>query len=506
MHLLRAGERQSAKSHHILGNHTGGGDHLSSLRRFLMRLALDSHTPDSVLDRACHAITEVTGAACSFVESEHVPAPAPGYLTMTVTTKDVPIGALVVDDACLRNDDLGTNELQEIADLVGICLLSASQAQVVSELQDDSEDMLYFAPDAIFVLTQDGVVAMANQQALSFVGESSENVVGKQIENILSTRLERPSLLREVALAGGTVELETHCRSGTRLASLTLSLVGEGERSAQILCVVRDITEERQAMLALRKSERTIMMGKAVEYLLHEVNNPLAALLVNLNLAKERCRLVGRADGITNGRLCEVGMVPGDPMTMNQGLTALKKALDGAGKAALRIKDTMAMLRTAHRGEDWTAVGIVDPGYEISLAVAAAMEEASEAVRIDRIIDGIQHLIRAPSLLLAEAIGALLKNALQAVVETESPQIRVWGRESGERILISVSDNGPGVDEGIRRRIFMPFFTTKRLGDALGLGLTLAEDTVRRLGGELELASGGLGGATFDISLPLVNS
>ncbi len=68
---------------------------------------------------------------------------------------------------------------------------------------------------------------------------------------------------------------------------------------------------------------------------------------------------------------------------------------------------------------------------------------------------------------------------------------------------VFIEDNGPGISKELRERIFMPFFTTKPLGDALGLGLTMAEDTIRRMGGSVDLDQTDLGGARFVVTLPI---
>ena len=501
-HPLRIGEQRSSRQSRLPKRDVDGGDRLLTLRRFLLRLALDTHRPEVVLERAVRAISDALGTRCAFVEGEDSPNPAPGHLAVVVLTDSVPVGTLIFGEEPLLGLNIGSADLQELADLVGVSLLNASQAQAVAEMQVDSEDMLFFAPDAIFVLSLDGVVEMANQKALDFLDMGESSVLGRQLIQILGTTLEKGVNWQEIARVGGVLEIETHCRTGTRLAALTLSFVGE-EKAERILCVVRDITAERQASLALRRTERSMLMRQAVEYLLHEVNNPLAALISNITLAKKRSNeLDPLIDSAGDASRPVTGSTTPTKDIRAHRLPQLKQALQNAESSAKRIRETMAMLRSVYRGDTARSVESVDIAYELALAIGVAEAESSGDVSIIQEID-IQRRVEAPSLAIAEAVGALIKNALQALEGMNSGHIRIWARESADCALITVYDNGPGVSPELREKMFMPFFTTKALGESLGLGLTLAEDTVRRLGGTLKFIPGMNVGATFEMTIPL---
>ena len=72
----------------------------------------------------------------------------------------------------------------------------------------------------------------------------------------------------------------------------------------------------------------------------------------------------------------------------------------------------------------------------------------------------------------------------------------------GNRIRVGIKDNGPGIPESIRDKIFQPFFTTKPTGQGTGLGLSLSCDIIKAHGGELRLEDNGGEGATFVVSIP----
>jgi signal transduction histidine kinase len=77
-------------------------------------------------------------------------------------------------------------------------------------------------------------------------------------------------------------------------------------------------------------------------------------------------------------------------------------------------------------------------------------------------------------------------------------------KKAGDKVLISVKDNGPGIPQKILDKIFQPFFTTKPTGKGTGLGLSLSYDIVKAHGGEIKVESKEGEGTEFIIQLPVV--
>jgi len=80
--------------------------------------------------------------------------------------------------------------------------------------------------------------------------------------------------------------------------------------------------------------------------------------------------------------------------------------------------------------------------------------------------------------------------------------VTVTTRKDGNRIIITVADNGIGIPQNVIDKIFQPFFTTKPTGQGTGLGLSLAYDIVNSHGGKIKVANRDDGGADFVIELP----
>jgi C4-dicarboxylate-specific signal transduction histidine kinase len=96
----------------------------------------------------------------------------------------------------------------------------------------------------------------------------------------------------------------------------------------------------------------------------------------------------------------------------------------------------------------------------------------------------------------------LLLNANQALAGRPDARVVAQSAHDGRGVVVQVRDNGPGVAEAHRERVFDPFFTTRAPGEGTGLGLSIAFDIVREHGGELELGVAPEGGACFTIRLP----
>ena len=96
----------------------------------------------------------------------------------------------------------------------------------------------------------------------------------------------------------------------------------------------------------------------------------------------------------------------------------------------------------------------------------------------------------------------IINNGFQAVQGVKNPVISISTKHSGDQIEITIADNGPGIPDEIKDKIFQPFFTTKPTGQGTGLGLSLAYDIVKAHGGEMEVESER--GAKFMVRLPVV--
>ena len=104
----------------------------------------------------------------------------------------------------------------------------------------------------------------------------------------------------------------------------------------------------------------------------------------------------------------------------------------------------------------------------------------------------------------------ILNNAIQAMIEdvAHNPEPQIWLRTAlvGDKVVIQIQDNGPGIPEAIKQRIFEPFFTTKAVGKGTGLGLSIVYSIIENHKGEINVVSEKGKGTNFIITLPVLQN
>lgn len=203
------------------------------------------------------------------------------------------------------------------------------------------------------------------------------------------------------------------------------------------------------------------------------------------------------------------------PLTalLSQAQAGLRMAeRDGAPRLAEVMRDMIAQSRRAasilDRLRDWskptrrpaTACGLNAAVGRVTALIAR--DAAAAGVAVTEQLDASDPWVTADHVELEQVIFNLARNAVTAAGTRPGGEITLRTRVQDGGALLELSDNGPGVDEALRDRIFHPFVTGRT--DGTGLGLALSSRLVERMGGDLELAASGDTGACFHVRLPLV--
>ncbi len=172
-----------------------------------------------------------------------------------------------------------------------------------------------------------------------------------------------------------------------------------------------------------------------------------------------------------------------------------------SGYIALTVRELDGYLKRTTLPVELAPLAL-DECLDDALALLAPRLEAAEA-RVERVADGgAWPRVLADRRLLIHALVNLIKNAVEAATSAgTAPVVRISARLEGATAELSVSDNGPGIPPGERRRVFEPGYSSK--GSGRGLGLAIVRESIAAQGGSLELATGTEGGTEFRIVLPL---
>jgi CheY-like chemotaxis protein len=237
---------------------------------------------------------------------------------------------------------------------------------------------------------------------------------------------------------------------------------------------------QRQLMLA----DRMASVGTLAAGVAHEINNPLAYVLANLDMIIED--LVEVADGSSSERLAE-------------SIVMAREAREGAE----RIRKIVRGLKTFSRAEDEHRAAI-DVTDVLELSLQMTFNEIRHRAHLVREYGPVP-LVEGDDSRLGQVFINLLVNAAQAIGDgnPDGNEIRVViGTDAAGDGFVEICDTGPGIPADAMDRIFDPFFTTKAIGVGTGLGLSICHNIVTGMGGKLTAANRESGGAVFRVTLP----
>ncbi|MGC3999623.1 MAG: ATP-binding protein [Anaeromyxobacter sp.] len=249
---------------------------------------------------------------------------------------------------------------------------------------------------------------------------------------------------------------------------------------AVAICAVRDLTDRRRAEEAYRLAG----VGTLAAGVAHEVNNPLAYVIANVQVATERIEALAGADPAAAAEV-----------------TA---ALRDAGEGAARVREVVRGLRVFSREPENTPPEPVDLAGVLRSAVALAESELRQRARlVVQLEPGLPPVLGSEGRLVQVLVN-LLVNAAQAIPEghAHANEVRVSARRAGRSVVLEVVDTGEGMTAEVQARAFQPFFTTRPVGAGTGLGLSICLGIVTGLGGSIELESAPGKGSTFRVALP----
>jgi len=257
----------------------------------------------------------------------------------------------------------------------------------------------------------------------------------------------------------------------------------------------RSLDDLRATQAQLIQSEKMASLGELTAGIAHEIQNPLN--FVN-NFAEVSVELIEEMqDELAKGDFDEAKAISSD---IKQNL----EKINHHGKRADAIVKGMLEHSRTNGGEkvptDINA--LADEYLRLSYNGLRAKDKSFNA-DFETDFDPDLPKINVVPQDIGRVLLNLINNAFQAVQKVEKPKIIVSTRKIDDGIQISVSDNGKGIPEEIKDKIFQPFFTTKPTGQGTGLGLSLSYDIVKAHGGELKVVTKEGEGSDFLIVLHL---
>jgi PAS domain S-box-containing protein len=326
--------------------------------------------------------------------------------------------------------------------------------------------------DVALVTTDvEGEIQGVNASAQRMLSPGGERLVGRRLKDVLGREealksfvdsalaaVERPTSA-EIPLRGGL------SAGGRIVATSANRLHQRGDESGLVLSLL-DVTELRALERRVRANERLAALGGMAGGLLHEVRNPLASMMLYLDLLR--------------------------PLERSEdGHDILSRAIGEGVRMASFLEDFQVFAALKPLRQE-----IVD-AREIVEAAAQSLQWPDKVRLLRTVKERVE--VAADRRLLEHAVRNLLKNALEALRETGGHVNITVAKENGETI-VRIADDGPGIPGRDLERILDPMFTTKSQGT--GMGLSIVQRVVEAHGGVLHVESMTGKGAAFTIRLP----
>lgn len=231
------------------------------------------------------------------------------------------------------------------------------------------------------------------------------------------------------------------------------------------------------AELTLAQSSKLAALGEMSAAVSHELNQPLAAMKTYLAGARLLLQRKRADEALSSFQRID------DLIERMGAITRQLKSYARKGGEAFEPVDMRACVSSA--------LSMMEPQLKLRV------------VRITRALPRQPVMVMADRLRLEQVIINLLRNALDATKSTENPQIDIL-LSAGDTAILAVRDNGHGITEP--GNLFEPFYTTKKPGEGVGLGLAISSGIVTDLGGRLMARNAEGGGAVFEVQLPILGA
>ena len=365
------------------------------------------------------------------------------------------------------------------------------------EERDKARQYLSVARVIIVALNSEGRVTLINKMGCEVLGYKEEKIVGNNWFDFCIPAKTRHKV-REVFLklmAGETEIAEYYenpisIRSGDeRIIAWHSTIVRDKKgRITGTLSSGEDITERKRTEAELLRSEKLASVGQLAAGVAHEVNNPLAGILVYIKLLLKKYEQ--------------------NKLQTEQTEEQLKKIARETERCSRIIKNLLDFSRQTE-----VTLRPVDINKVIEATFSIVGHQISlKNIRPEKKLMKYLPFIQGDFDQIQQALMNIVLNAAQAMpdggdlVVTTSVANRVKiGDSIKEAIRIDISDTGVGIPKENMNKLFTPFFTTKETGKGVGLGLSVVHGIIERHHGKIEIASNLGAGTTFSIYLGIDN-
>ncbi|AEH49637.1 GAF domain-containing sensor histidine kinase [Parageobacillus thermoglucosidasius] len=371
-------------------------------------------------------------------------------------------------------DDLAF--FQQFCDQLAVCIENARLYNEVLTSKKEWEETFRAVSEMIFVVDLKGNILKYNDAAKEFFQLHQREK--QDFHQLLSMDIHHSPVL-QIVQTKKPVYQEIHFQK--RVCELRgYPVLNENEHIYAIIIYINDITEKRRIEAQLVQSGKLAAIGEMAAGIAHELNNPLTAILGNAQLLLRTAAKDDRSykllyDIYSCGRRCK---------------TIIQNLLTFSRQDEYMFEDC-----SVNEAVEQVLGLIGDQIRKQNIIIQKKLDNSLELVE-----GNIQQIGQIVLNLLINAKDALEEvDVLEKVISIETKSV---AEEEKKWVLLTIQDNGKGIEEQYLQEIFNPFFTTKRPGKGTGLGLSVSLGIAQAHGGTIEVASKPGKGSTFMLKLP----
>ncbi len=483
----------------ILENMEGGVLTLDKKRRitFFNRSAeeITGFKREEALNKDCCDIlkSDICEEACPLKETLETGEPVFGYEIM-ITNKagnKIPVNITTSPLRSSTNEIIGA--VENFRDLTKHKGLWGK----LREERNKAQQYLNIAGVIIVAINDDGIVSLINRKGCSVLGYKEEEIIGKNWFDLCvpeEDRKDRKDIFKKV-MAGEIEEAEDYensiiTKSGEEriIAWHNTTLTDEKGHNIGTLSSGKDITQRKQTEEELIRSEKLVSLGQLAASVAHEVNNPLAGVLVYIKLLLKK---------YTEKKL--------QADETEKQLLKMEKELERTSRIIRNLLDFSRQSEPNIRAVEINNVieaALQLVGHQISL----------ENIKLKKELDEQLPLVLADFDKIQQVLINIIMNAIQAMPVGGNLEITTSvakGIKIGEldknTVRIDIRDTGVGISKENLSKLFTPFFTTKEKGKGVGLGLPVVHGIIEQHKGKIEVNSEPDVGTTFTIYLEVMD-
>jgi PAS domain S-box-containing protein len=347
--------------------------------------------------------------------------------------------------------------------------------EVFSTLKGNLDQIMGALQDGLVLFTSDTHVVLVSTSAERFIGLRREEILGKEVDQIFTdaSMLGR-IVLDSFALHQSIPQREIELENGRRI-QIALDFIAErGERIGALL-TMRDAESVRRIENEIELSRRLAAIGRLTSGVAHEVKNPINAIVVHLELLREKMRQV-------------------DPDT--------RRHMDIIGSEIHRLDRVVETLVDFNRPVDLRLTAFDLRRLVEDVAMLAAPEAARQGVNVETQLGPDALPVKADHDLVKQALLNVVLNGVQAM--TDGGTLTIDARRDDAAASVQVRDEGCGIPPEIRDKVFNLYFTTKKSGS--GIGLAMSYRVLQMHSGSLDFTTQVGSGTTFRLFLPLAGA